>query len=221
MKTSLKLTLLFLLNSVFVSAQYQNILIGNNFAPNEPSIMINPKNPNQVVAGANIDNYYYSNDGGWTWLQGTLSSSYGVWGDPVIGVDTAGSFYFFHLSMPPYPGTWIDRIVCQKSTNGGATWSDGTFTGLNGSKAQDKHWVAIDRANNNIYLTWTQFDEYAPVPPNPNDSSVILFSRSLDGGNSWSTAKRINKVSGDCEDSDNTVEGAVPAVGPNGEGYVS
>jgi hypothetical protein len=32
---------------------------------------------------------------------------------------------------------------------------------------------------------------------------------------------RINKVAGDCIDSDNTVEGAVPAVGPNQEIYVA
>jgi hypothetical protein len=32
---------------------------------------------------------------------------------------------------------------------------------------------------------------------------------------------RINKVAGDCVDDDNTVEGAVPAVGPNGEIYVA
>jgi hypothetical protein len=37
----------------------------------------------------------------------------------------------------------------------------------------------------------------------------------------WSQPKRINRLAGDCLDSDNTVEGAVPAVGPNGEIYVS
>ena len=34
-------------------------------------------------------------------------------------------------------------------------------------------------------------------------------------------AIKINEVDGDCIDSDNTVEGAVPAVGPNGEIYVA
>jgi hypothetical protein len=203
------------------SAQYPNILIGDYNFPEEPSIMINPKNVNEMVAGANIENYYYSSDAGMTWQWGYLQSTYGVWGDPVIGVDTAGDFYFLHLSNPSSPGNWIDRIVCQKSTDGGQTWSSGTYMGLNGSKAQDKHWIAVDRTNNNLYVTWTQFDEYDPTPPNPLDSSMILFSKSLDGGETWSQAKRINRVAGDCYDSDNTVEGAVPAVGPNGEIYVS
>jgi len=212
------LTILMCLSGIVLQAQYPNILIGTNNTPEEPSIMINPKNTNQVVAGSNIDNYYYSGDGGLTWQEGLLNSTYGVWGDPVIDVDTNGDFYFFHLSNPQ-SGNWIDRIVCQKSTNGGQTWNNGSYMGLNGTKAQDKHWSAIDRTNNNIYVTWTQFDNYGTS--NPSDSSIILFSKSLNGGQSWSAAKRINRVAGDCIDSDNTVEGAVPCVGPNGEIYVS
>jgi len=109
--------------------------------------------------------------------------------------------------------------VVQKSTDKGSTWSTGTFMGLNGTKQQDKQWAAIDRRNNTIYVTWTEFDRYGSSAP--TDSSRIMFSKSTDGGNTWSTQKRINKKSGDCVDSDNTVEGAVPAVGPNGEIYVT
>jgi len=206
------------LSGMALHAQYPNILIGTSNNPNEPSIMINPKNPNQVVAGTNINNYYYSGDGGLTWQEGQLSSTYGVWGDPVIDVDTNGDFYFFHLSNPQV-GNWIDRIVCQKSTNGGQSWNNGSYMGLNGAKAQDKHWSAIDRTNNHIYVTWTEFDNYGSS--NPQDSSYIRFSKSLDGGQSWSPAMRISLIPGDCIDSDNTDEGAVPAVGPNGEIYVS
>jgi hypothetical protein len=91
--------------------------------------------------------------------------------------------------------------------------------GLNGTKAQDKQWAVVDWTNNNIYVTWTQFDEYGSS--NPNDKSIIRFSKSADAGETWSEAVKINEVDGDCIDSDNTVEGAVPAVGPNGEIYVS
>jgi hypothetical protein len=196
----------------------QNILISNLSIPSEPSIIIDPKKPNRLVAGANLKSFFYSTDTGRTWTAGSLNSTYGVWGDPAITVDTNGSFYFFHLSNPPSGGNFIDRIVCQKSFDG-ANWDNGSFTGLNGNKEQDKEWCTIDRRNNNIYVTWTQFDSYGSS--NPNDSSVILFSKSIDGGSTWSTAKRINKKAGDCIDEDNTVEGAVPAVGPNGEIYVA
>lgn len=196
----------------------QNVMISNSNYPEEPSIKINPKNPALIVAGANLNNFYYSSDTGRTWQQGILNSPYGVWGDPVIDVDTLGHFYFFHLSNPP-SGNWIDRIVCQKSTDNGQTWSSGTYMGLNGSKAQDKHWSVVDRKTNTIYVTWTQFDVYGSN--NPADSSIILFSKSTDGGLTWTPALRINKKAGDCIDSDNTTEGAVPAVGPNGEVYVA
>lgn len=201
-----------------LSAQYQNVLVGTHNLPNEPTICINPKNTNQIVAGANNDSYYHSSDGGLTWEWATLSSSYGVWGDPVVVVDTAGSFYFFHLSVVTW-SQWLDRIVCQKSTDGGNTWNDGSYMGLNGTKQQDKEWAVVDRTNNNICCSWTQFDVYGST--SPNDSSVILFSRSVDGGSTWSTATRINRVAGDCQDMDNTVEGAMPAVGPGGEVYIS
>ncbi|MCS6918025.1 MAG: sialidase family protein [Chitinophagales bacterium] len=199
-------------------AQVLNVLVDGSGNPNEPAIWINPKNTQHLVAGANLNNVYVSFDGGLTWQQSTLTSSYGVWGDPCLITDTAGHFYFFHLSNPPN-GNWIDRIVCQKSTDGGLTWTNGTYMGLNGARAQDKEWAVVDPATNAIYVTWTQFDDYGSS--NPNDSSVILFSRSLDGGLTWSPAVRINKVAGNCIDSDDTAEGAVPAVGPNGEIYVA
>ena len=203
-----------------IRAQHTNVLVGTNNSPNEPSICINPKNTQELVAGANIDNLYYSHNGGISWTQTPVTCPWGVWGDPVLGTDTTGAFLFLHLSNPPAStGSWIDRIIAQKSTDGGVTWSEGSYMGKNGTKAQDKHWIATDWHTNTLYVTWTQFDEYGTS--NPADSSTILFAKSTDGGASWSSAKRINKLSGDCVDSDLTAEGAMPAVGPNGEVYVA
>jgi len=219
MNKSFFLSTILLAMAGLINGQHHNHMISDNNYPEEPTIFINPKNPNQVVAGANIDNYYWSQDGGLTWQENTLySGQYGVWGDPVVIFDTTGACYFFHLSNPP-SGNWIDRIVCQKSVDGGATYNDGTFMGLNGTKAQDKHWAVVDRTNNTLYVTWTQFDDYGSS--NPNDKSSIMFSKSTDGGMTWASALKINEVDGDCIDSDNTTEGAVPAVGPNGEVYVA
>ena len=217
MKYLASFILLFYVSSLF--GQYQNIIIDDEGSPHETSIMLNPGNTNQLVAGANINYYYYSEDGGYNWTKGTLVSlEYGVWGDPCIVVDTTGFFYYVHLSNPP-SGTKLDRIVTQKFDFSSHTWNDGSAMGLNGNKDQDKSWAAIDHSNNNIYVTWTQFDNYGSG--NPLDSSNIMFSKSVDGGETWSISKKINQVSGDCKDFDNTVEGAVPCVGPEGEIYVS
>lgn len=213
-----QITFLLLLFTSLLSAQHQNILIDAAGSADEPSIAIDPKNPTRLVAGSNIDNIYYSTDAGRSWTKKKQTSNFGVYGDPVIVCDTAGAFYHFHLSNPSF-GNWIDRIVCQKSTDGGRTWNNGSFMGLNGTKNQDKHWIAIDRKTNAMYCTWTQFDKYESVAP--QDSSHILFSKSTDGGATWTTAKRLDAQGGDCIDDDKTVEGAVPSVGPNGEVYVA
>jgi len=219
MNKSLVLIFLLIPSLIFqLYAQHPNVVIGEGSGISEPSIFVNPVNPNEMVAGANINHYYYSSDGGINWNTGTLSSTYGVWGDPCMIADANGDFYFFHLSNPN-DGNWIDRIVGQKSIDGGQNWDNGSYAGLNGFKAQDKEWVIVDYSNNHMYMSWTQFDSYGSN--NPNDYSNIHFSKSLDGGSTWSEALRINEISGDCLDEDNTVEGAVPAVGPNGEIFVA
>ncbi|MEE4259259.1 MAG: hypothetical protein V2I62_05830, partial [Bacteroidales bacterium] len=68
------LTLLLLSLVVGIFAQYQNVMISNEQYPEEPSIMMNPKNPNQLVAGANLKSYYISEDGGFNWTRGDLVS---------------------------------------------------------------------------------------------------------------------------------------------------
>ena len=207
-----------------IAAQtYQNVQVNINGGPEETSIYINPKNTNQIVAGANINYFYYSGNGGFNWTQGTIvDNQNGVWGDPAITADTANNFYYFHLAVAP-GYTAYDRVVCAKSSDAGATWwSPGTYTGVNDPKVQDKVWPGIDRTHgprgNWIYITWTQFDHYNSY--NNNDSSIILFSRSTNGGLNWSTPLRISPIAGSCVDDKNTMEGAVPAVGPNGELYV-
>lgn len=219
MKTSIGiLTILLLISFMNVKAQHQNVTITAYDTPNEPSIMIDPKNPDRIMAANNIWYYHTSDNGGYIWQRSTLSSALGVWGDPCIIIDTLGSFYFFHLSNPP-GGDWIDRIVCQRTDDFGQTWTPGSGIGLVQGKVQDKEWAVVNPMNNEIYVTWTQFDNYGST--NPMDSSIIRFSKSSDRGETWSEAVRLSKVAGDCVDSDNTTEGAVPAVGPDGQIYVS
>lgn len=210
------------------SIQAQSVLIADGSLLRsrgycEPSISINPKNPDNIVAGAVLNGVFYSEDGGQSWHADTLVSSFGVWGDPVLISDTAGHHYYLHLSDPTGEN-WaseeiLDRIVIQKSEDGGKSWNNGTYTGSFHPKDQDKHWAVVDPNSNAIYVTWTQFDDYGSEEA--KDESNILFSKSLDGGETWSEAFAINQVPGNCLDGDSTTEGAVPAVGPDGTIYLT
>ena len=214
-----------LILSLPLLAQFKNIRVdaASTIDAEEVTIAINPKNPAQVAAGANISYHFYSSDSALTWAQKSLTSTLGVWGDPCVMYDGLGNLYFAHLSNPSLvPGYWIDRIVVQKSTDNGKTWNDGKGIFYNPPKQQDKEWLAVDlhsQYKNNLYASWTEFDNYGSTAK--GDSTRILFSRSTDQGNSWSTAVKVSDKGGDCIDEDNTVEGAVPAVGPNGEIYIA
>ena len=203
-------------------AQLPNIRVSNpaSTSPEEVTIAINPANPSNLAAGANIRFAYFSTDAGQSWSEQQLP--FGTYGDPCVIFDGSGRLYYGHLANLP-GGMFIDRLIIHRSTNGGRTWKDSVTVGLNPPKQQDKEWLAADNTGSafhgNIYMAWTQFDAYGSS--NPADSSRILFSRSTNGGDTWSVPLRVGDRAGDCLDGSNTVEGAVPAVGPNGEVYVS
>ncbi|HTR98624.1 MAG TPA: exo-alpha-sialidase [Bacteroidota bacterium] len=211
-------------------AQPANIRInpkvsGDFYPPEEVSVAINPLAPANVVVGANVRYAYVSIDSGKTWTEHLLPL--GTWGDPSLAFDARGGLYFGHLFYLNLAGNtpgayFIDRIGVHRSTDGGMTWKDSAQIGHNPPKQQDKDWVTADLSDspyrNSVYLAWTQFDAYGSRAP--ADSSRILFSRSTDGGATWSAPLRVSDRAGDCVDSSNTVEGAVPAVGPNGEVYL-
>ena len=190
----------------------------HSLGPCEPSIAINPVNTNNMVVGSVLDYVHTSNDSGKTWQTQQLKSKYGVWGDPTLLCDFKGNFYYFHLSDPE--GTnWkskkiLDRIVVQKSSDNGKTWSKGTGIGLNAPKQQDKQGAVINpKQNNQLYTAWTEFDKYSSN--NKNDKSRILFSKSINSGKTWSKPIQISNQEGNCLDNDLTPEGTTLASDGN------
>ena len=226
MKPIVRTAILLALLPLQAAAQYPNVRVSlaSSTTPEEVCVAVNPANPLQLAAGANIRFYYRSTDGGLTWAQSSMSSTaFGVWGDPCLVFDNTGTLYYGHLSNTPSPGYWIDRIVVQTSTNHGQTWTDGVGVGFRSPKEQDKEWLGVDYTaspyRNNVYMAWTEFDNYGSS--NRSDSSRIRFSRTTDRGVTWMSPVVLSDRGGNCIDSDSTVEGAVPSVGPNGEVYVA
>jgi hypothetical protein len=142
-----------------------------------------------------------------------------VYGDPALLSDTKGNIYFFHLADPSGEGrkndAWLDRLVVNKSKDGGATWNEGDFVGLSPPKDQDKQWPTLNLKNDDLYLVWTQFDKYAST--DAACQSNVLFSKSSNKGEKWSKPLVLSNTAGDCLDSDNTAEGAMVAVNYDGK----
>lgn len=222
----MRLIFFFLLIHGSLLAQFTNIKLAEQEEGGrpmvEPSIVINPKNPKNIIAAYSLDRIKFTNDAGANWEEVKVTSPYGVYGDVVLEADNKGAVYFFHLSDPSGEGrandAWLDRIVGHRSDDGGKTWDEGRSIGHNPPKDQDKPWVAVHPKKGNIVVTWTQFDKYGL--DDPACQSNIMFSMSSNGGKKWSEAIQLNQNPGDCIDSDNTTEGAVPTINLDGKVFV-
>ena len=209
--------------------------------PAEVSIAINPKNPdNMIAASFQIgrppgpragSSHYVTFDGGKTWKTvPTPNPSKLVQGDDIVVFSSDGIAYHVHLSFDGIrqarPVRAENGMIVNVSKDGGNTWTDGTAAVNHVNTVipfEDKPGMVVDnapasRSKGNVYLAWTRFDVYGSS--NPEHKSQIYFTRSTDQGQTFSMPFRISDTGGDCVDSDNTVEGAVPAVGPNGEVYI-
>jgi hypothetical protein len=213
----------------------------NAIHPAEVTIAINPKNPDNMIAASfqtglppkpRAGSYHYVTfDGGKTWATvPTPDPKNLVQGDDVVVFSNDGIAYHVHLSFDGIrlarPQRAENGMIVNVSKDGGKTWTDGT-PAINHINTvipfEDKPGIVVDNAagsrwKGNVYLAWTRFDEYGSA--NPADHSQIYFSRSTDHGQTFSMPFQISDTGGDCLDSDNTVEGAVPAVGPKGEVYI-
>ncbi|MBC8314841.1 MAG: T9SS type A sorting domain-containing protein [Bacteroidetes bacterium] len=189
---------------VNVNASGGNIL---GDAANEPSLGIDPTNPDNMVIGwRQFDNinsnfrqagYGYTSDAGQSWtFPGVIEP--GVFrSDPVLDSDSDGNIYYNSLTANG------SVYSCQvfKSSTGGAIWDPGVDA--NGG---DKQWMVIDKTDDgvgegNIYSFWTSY--YSMCYPD-------FFTRSIDGGNSFEN----------CEVVDGNPYWGTMAVGPDGELYI-
>ncbi|MCP3981448.1 MAG: hypothetical protein GY716_19285 [bacterium] len=177
-------------------------------AANEPSIAVDPTDPLKMVIGwRQFDTitsdfrqagFGYSADGGRTWtFPGVIEP--GIFrSDPVLDADADGNFYYNSLTTDEFQTDFWCHVF--KSTDGGATWDNGTY-----AYGGDKQWQAIDTTDGigrgNIYASWN--DVFSTCSGH--------FTRSTDGGQSFES----------CTSAPGNPYWGTVAVGPDGELYIS
>jgi hypothetical protein len=181
------------------------------------------------VPAASFMGYSRSNDGGETFtdlgMVPPFVSSPAQFnnGDPALVADRAGNFYTAHLGSVATPTVrptgFGNAIGIHKSTDGGQTWGPAVYPTTPGVKVgstQDKEFLAVDTSggafNGNVYVSWTSFG--GTTPPGGSPNPPIFFSRSTDGGGTFSVPIQISPFA-------HSNQGSEPAVGPNGEVYVA
>ncbi len=160
-----------------------------------------------------LTGYAYSTDGGKSFSDaGVLAPARGArnLGDAALAVDRDGNFYFATLTVDARARSYVG-VAKSRKTKGEVTFGEPVLIGgLERDGFQDKELIAVDvtggRHDGNVYVVWTEFPLRGP--------SRILFSRSSDGGRSYSQPLRLSQ-------SGSGVQGAMPLVGARGELYVA
>ncbi len=154
-------------------------------AANEPSIAVDPFDPDRMAIGwrqfdtiaSNFREagYAWTVDGGLTWQKGEIEP--GVFrSDPVLGADAQGKFFYSSLTNV---GGFNCRVF--PSTDQGASWGASAF-----AYGGDKQWFTIDRTggmgHDHHYQAWSTAG---------NPTPGLTFNRSVDGGASFQSPTAI------------------------------
>ena len=176
----------------FLSVQVNVDANGDNIvgdAANEPSMAIDPTNPNRIAIGwrqfdtiaSNFRQagYGYSQDAGRSWtFPGVIDP--GVFrSDPVLDFDAAGNFYYMNIYVDPGFSTF--RCDMYISGDGGMSWA-----GQHNAFGGDKEWFVVDKTggigDGNMYHAWsTAGNNYYPNQ----------FDHSSDGGVTWADLREL------------------------------
>ena len=207
----------------------------------EPSVAINPRDPNHLVLVAQDYNYwmlgtaairgfrtFVSFDGGRTWddrgfldlrkITGDSDTPAGV--DPVVAFGPKGDVYFSFIAAA-LGADATNGLAVARSPDGGRSWKKPAFIprvvgpeGENDCGSFDKNWHTVDPRTGTIFLTWTHY--MAGCGPSGDwGGQPIYLSKSDDKGKTFSKPVRVSPEGHDY------AQGARPVIGPDGTLYVT
>jgi hypothetical protein len=197
----------------------------------EPSIAINPTNPQQLIAAYQVNaSVAYSADAGKTWAiaENTAPDDYRRSGDVSVAYDRQGHAFLCYIAFDKLGtenywarGATRNGVFVRRSSDGGKTWGKDhavvfAHNSDPGIPFEDKPYIVADTSRSkyagNLYVGWTQWQL---------SKSIMLLSRSTDSGKTWSTPIEISTHEGLPRDDNGAVEGFTGAVGADGTLYAA
>jgi hypothetical protein len=174
----------------------------------EPMITVNPANRRNIIAtwkqdvgpfnGTRSDLIASSFDNGETWTHSTIPGLGICTGgtadspsDPWVSAAGDGSVYFGGLAADISTEPPTTAVVASHSSDGGRTWLPPVTVA---SPLQGNETDAIAGSptlRGHAYMAWANFIPFFPFPP-----SSIQFSRTTDGGATWSPPVLIDQQPG-------------------------
>jgi hypothetical protein len=211
----------------------QQVSAGDNIRVNDPTMDIAGHTQSETSIAVNgpfivetfndsdfedVSAYAYSTDGGSTFTHARMPLRLGGQnlGDGTVALGPSGEFYYSEIAFDSGSSFFNSIVGVTKSTDNGITFSaplDASTTASNESDIQDKPWITADRAasspfRGNVYVAWTDFTA--------TNGAFINVARSVDGAASFQSPVTVSP-----KGSKYTVQGPMPAVGPNGDLYVA
>ena len=186
---------------------YANIQVSHDTyrAHSEPMLVEDPHNPLHLVGGSKFFTdpahyrfkigFFASFDGGCTWSDGAILpgfEQYDVTSDISFAFGTHNEVYAAVLNA----NKTTSGIAVSTSRDGGKTFGLPVSVTLNpiGQAFNDKPWIAVDQTtgkySGDIYVAWS-YDHNGNCGYGNNCSEELAFSRSTDGGISFSPMRLI------------------------------
>jgi hypothetical protein len=195
----------------------------------EASLAVDPRDSRSLVAGWMQDLYRgyvtaWSKNSGATWntsivpgISRCSGDTYELAADPWLSTGPDGTTYLAGISLDlndsPHPSgppflPFRSRLQVNRSTDGGRSWSPPAVVVGGDGRLHDKPSLVADpRRAGHAYIVWTEF--LTPLGP---PAEGISFSRTTDGGETWSAPLHLDFPMPD----GSTPHGALIMVLPDG-----